>query len=44
MCCYFYPTAIIFDEDHGYGLESHVKYFIRMNKDRVDKTNRVQDK
>ncbi|CAG2250054.1 ABCA1 [Mytilus edulis] len=36
--------AIIFDEDHGYGLESHVKYFIRMNKDRVDKTNRVQDK
>ncbi|XP_076084448.1 phospholipid-transporting ATPase ABCA1-like isoform X2 [Mytilus galloprovincialis] len=39
-----YFGAIIFDEDHGYGLESHVKYFIRMNKDRVDKTNRVQDK
>ena len=41
---YFYLTAIVFDKEHKNGLESHVKYSIRMNQDRVDTTNKIQNR
>jgi hypothetical protein len=36
--------AIVFDKEHKQRLEPHVKYSIRMNQDRVDTTNRLQDR
>ena len=36
--------AIVFDKGHNDGLETHVKYSIRMNQDRVDTTNRIQNR
>ncbi|CAC5414478.1 ABCA1 [Mytilus coruscus] len=39
-----YFGAIVFDKEHKNGLESHVKYSIRMNQDRVDSTNRIQSR
>ncbi|XP_071145778.1 phospholipid-transporting ATPase ABCA1-like isoform X2 [Mytilus edulis] len=39
-----YFGAIVFDKEHKNGLESHVKYSIRMNQDRVDTTNKIQNR
>ncbi|CAG2225262.1 ABCA1 [Mytilus edulis] len=37
-------ASIVFDKEHKNGLESHVKYSIRMNQDRVDTTNKIQNR